>query len=86
MTDNVRRRPGRRLPLDPAKLRKLRNAVAMSQTELAAKAKLSPSLVSALETETSGASARTVRSLADVLGCEPGDLLADEQAEPAVTR
>jgi transcriptional regulator with XRE-family HTH domain len=77
MTDNTRRRPGRRLPLDPAKLRAARQAKAWSQTELAEKSGLSPSLVSALETSTSGASAQSVRKLAVVLGMEPGDLLLE---------
>ena len=58
-------------------LRKTREKQLLTQRELAAKAKLSPTTVSRLESLQVDAELRTIRKLADALGAEPTELMGD---------
>ena len=75
-TAEPKRRPGRRVNIDPAKLRARRQLVPLTVEELAEKAGRSSSLISALENGTSGGSPQTAHALAMALGCDVRDLLA----------
>lgn len=66
------------------RLKKLREARYISQADLAEKAKLSKTTIVQLELGRVKPSFRTIRKLAEALGVEPAELLADD--EPAETR
>jgi DNA-binding XRE family transcriptional regulator len=70
LTANVAGRPGRKLP----GLRACRDALALTQEELAERVGLSRTTVALLEVQGRGAHPGTVRRLAEALGCKPADL------------
>jgi len=59
-------------------LRRMRELRALSQRELAAKAKLSVTTVNRIETGQRKAMPRTVRKLAEALGVTPEELLTEQ--------
>jgi|TARA_B100002003_G_scaffold235641_1_gene250869 transcriptional regulator with XRE-family HTH domain len=59
-------------------LRRLRESQALSQRDLAVRAKLSVTTVNQIETRRRKPMPRTVRKLADALGVTPPELLADQ--------
>ena len=61
-----------------ANVRRLRELHALSQRELAARAKLSVTTVNRIETGKRKPMPRTVRRLAEALGVSPGELLAEQ--------
>ena len=62
-----------------ANIRRLRERHALSQRELAARAKLSVTTVNRIESGQRKPMPRTVRKLAEALGVTPEELLADQQ-------
>jgi transcriptional regulator with XRE-family HTH domain len=63
--------------VDGEKLRQLREARFLSHRDLARKAEVSPTTILNLEAERVEAQRRTIRKLAEALGVEPRELLAD---------
>ena len=61
-----------------ANVRRLRERRALSQRELAARAKLSVTTVNRIETRQRKPIPRTVRRLAEALGVTPEELLAEQ--------
>lgn len=61
-----------------SKLRRMRELRALSQRELAARAKLSVTTVNRIETGQRKAMPRTVRKLAQALGVTPEQLLTEQ--------
>ena len=61
-----------------ANVRRLRELRALSQRELAARAKLSVTTVNRIETRQRKPIPRTVRRLAEALGVTPEELLAEQ--------
>ncbi|MAE10968.1 MAG: transcriptional regulator [Dehalococcoidales bacterium] len=59
-------------------LRRLRESQALSQRDLAVRAKLSVTTVNQIETRRRKPMPRTVRKLANALGVTPPELLADQ--------
>jgi len=83
MTDSRHRRPSRRAPIDPAKLKAARKAAGLSQTELADRLGVVHSAISQVETGKHSFSPETYAKLVTVLG-EAGvwrDLLTDQTPE-----
>src|SRR5262249_58438064 len=80
--DTGKKRPGRRIALDPAKLRAARERQVLSQAELARRSGISRQMINALENDRIGASAAMLRRLAAELDVAPSSLLADP-ADPA---
>lgn len=70
--------PKNAAPHDRVELRRLRVNAGLNQTELAGLSGLSTQLISALECGDSGASPKSLRKIARVLGCQVADLLAPE--------
>lgn len=81
-TQAPRRRPARRVPLDPAKLTRARERAGMSMSELARRAGMAASHVDGIERGYHGAGPAYALRLAAQLGVRLEDLLADEEAEP----
>jgi transcriptional regulator with XRE-family HTH domain len=71
----VRRRPGRSVPADPAKIRAQRERRAWPVAKLAEATGLSTSLINAIETGASGCSARSLDRIATAFGIDPARLL-----------
>lgn len=80
MTTTVNRRPGRSVPVDPARLRRARQERGWTITELAGRVRKSSSLVSAAETGACGLSPDTAREFAKALRVPLRDLLTDREA------
>lgn len=59
-------------------LRRLRLLAALSQKELAERARVSQTALSDLETGKTEARPSTVRKIANALGCTPADLIGEE--------
>ena len=76
-TTAPRTRPGRRAPLDPAKLKALREQRLWTPGELGERANVSRTMIDAIEKGRSGASPKTVRALAKALGVDPSALQPD---------
>jgi transcriptional regulator with XRE-family HTH domain len=66
------------LEVDTAKLRRLRRLAALSQQELAQKAKTTQETISRLERGHHHARGSTLRRLASALGVEPRELMKEE--------
>ena len=64
--------------MDGKRLRQLRREQVLSQAELARSARTTQAAVSLLERGERTAQPRTVRKLADALGVEPRELLAED--------
>jgi transcriptional regulator with XRE-family HTH domain len=62
----------------PERLRRKRVETGWTQAELARRAKVSPSHLSAVESGSLGASPKLLGRLADALGCEIADLMPPE--------
>jgi transcriptional regulator with XRE-family HTH domain len=75
--NGVIKRPGRRAPLSPERLRAARQQAVMSIDELAEAAGMSPSHVGGLERGVHGASPKVVRDLAAALKVKPAALLEE---------
>ena len=72
---------GRFIPVDGAKLRRLRRERALSQQDLERIMGVSQATLSDLEGGKRGARASTLRKLAGALGVEPKELMKEEEDE-----
>ena len=83
MTTPSHRRPRRRAPVDPAKLKAAREAAGLSQSELARRVGISHAAINMVERGKSGMKPDTFQEVVKVLGCEWVDLLADQDPKVA---
>lgn len=68
------------LKLHPLEIR--RRQAGLRASELAARCGLSVSAISGIETRRSRGKVRTLQRIAEVLGCQAGDLVEDGNAQP----
>ena len=77
------RRPGRRAPVDPAKLKAARLAAGMSQSALARQVGVSHAAINMVEAGKSGMKPEVFQKVVAALGCQWVDLLADQDPKLA---
>lgn len=63
------------------RLRKLRESRSLTQIGLAEKANVSRSVIARFETGRSGLSVKSLKRIAEVIGCSWEDILRDDQTE-----
>jgi transcriptional regulator with XRE-family HTH domain len=72
----VRRRPGRGLPLNTAEVIRRRENLGLSQAQLAREAGISRKMMSAVETGQANPSPASAKAIAGVLGCTVEEIRA----------
>jgi transcriptional regulator with XRE-family HTH domain len=83
MTTPSHRRPRRRAPVDPAKLKAAREAAGFSQSELARRVGVSHAAINMVEQGKSGMRPEVFQKVVTELGCQWVDLLADQDPKVA---
>ncbi len=89
-TEHRQRRPGRSVPLDPAKLTRAREEAGLNMSQLAARIEMapgrhmSPAHIDGIERGYHGASPAVAKRLALELGLRVADLLRDDEEDEAL--